>query len=355
MLPTASPSPAPEIDFGNVVVPITDVKPDFRLNLLRGLAPEIGIKSAFGTGFCLDPECSVIATNYHVAAMARPKKIKGDPVVSRYLDSGSEDNHATLNMVYGQPMIYSVKRDLALFVLWKPLRHHHGLAYSTDDLEIGEPVDIYTYPLEGMHAFRTPLRFPGTFQGPVPSGLLVFSYQPIAGKRIAGGASGGIVVDRKGSRIVGILSAVGNSKSPFVEAVPTQSLVDFVSKVQPFLAHRIFPPSTDVPSSPFTGDSFPEWIPPRTDALQRRTEEPDEIKLLRNKAQAAADAMRNMIAVGSFDWGSGKSDPVVVGEEYEIRVIDGGTAVPQVSRRKEGAEGTPYTAFRQRRQRISRG
>ena len=323
VLPTASPSPAPEIDFSNVVVPITDVKPEFRLDLLRGLAPKMGIKAVFGAGFCLDRECSVIATNYHVAAMAHPKKIKGDPVVSRYLDRGSEGDRATLNMVHGQPMIYSVNRDLALLMLWKPLRHHHGLTYSVDEPEIGEPVDIYTYPLEGIRAFRTLLRFPGTFQGPSPSGLLVFSYQPIFGKRIVGGASGGIVVDRKGGQIVGILSTGGDSKSPFVEAVPTQSLLDFVSRVQPFLANRIFPRSADVPTSPFVGDLYREWVPPRADALQPRPEEPDEITLLRKKAQAEGDAMRNFIAIGSFDWGSGNSDPVVVGEEYEVRVIDG--------------------------------
>lgn len=345
LLPTVPPSPAAEIDLSNVIVPITDVKPDFSLNLLRSFVPEVGAKASFGTGFCLDPECSFIVTNYHVAAMARPKKIKGDPVIWRYLDTGSEDDRATLNMAGGQPMIYSVNHDLALFKLWKPLRHHHGLGYSLDELEIGQPVDIYAYPLEGINVFRKLLRFPGTFQGPTQSGLLAFSYQPAGENRISGGASGGIVVDRKSSQIVGILSGAGNSKAPIAVAVPTQSLVEFVSRVQPFLANRIFPSSKEVPPSAFAGDLYPEFVPPHVDALQHRPKEPEDITQLRSKAQTAADAMENFIAVGTFDWGSGNNEPLVAGEQYEIRVIDGEQRFRKYPDGKKELAGLPILHF----------
>src|SRR5271157_4522521 len=75
LLPLVTPSTARYAqDFSKTVVPITELK-------LRGLS----IEGRFGTGFCLDPECRFIGTNYHVAMMARPRKIKGEKVVQRYL------------------------------------------------------------------------------------------------------------------------------------------------------------------------------------------------------------------------------------------------------------------------------
>jgi hypothetical protein len=40
------------------------------------------------TGLCLDPACRFIGTNYHVAMMARPRKIRGERVVQLYLATG---------------------------------------------------------------------------------------------------------------------------------------------------------------------------------------------------------------------------------------------------------------------------
>jgi hypothetical protein len=55
--PPVSPSAiVPAQDFDKTVVPITELK-------LLGL----GIEGEFGTGFCLDPTCRFVATNYHVA------------------------------------------------------------------------------------------------------------------------------------------------------------------------------------------------------------------------------------------------------------------------------------------------
>jgi len=120
-------------DFDKTVVPITELK-------LVGLA----LEGKFGTGFCLDPECRFIGTNYHVAMMARPRKIKGEKVIQRYLATGPEDEGATVNDGPSVgPMKYTVSRDLAIFELRHPLAHHHGVAFSLDDLEFGQEIDIY--------------------------------------------------------------------------------------------------------------------------------------------------------------------------------------------------------------------
>jgi hypothetical protein len=169
-------------------------------------------------------------------------------------------------------------------------------------------------------------RFPATFKAPTTSGLLAFDYQfPVNDANRIKGASGGIVVDRKTEKILGILSETSETTAV---AVPVQALADFVSKVQPFLAQRIFPTnvlsvSADLyPKFMPTPDHNPKFVPSLGDGLQHRPEEPPEVKVLRSKAQLLADGMRNYIAVQSFEWGMGDKESVSEAE-FQVRVIDG--------------------------------
>jgi len=318
-------------DFVESVVPITSVRiiPTAKLGITGRLGPKLDLEAGFGTGFCLDAACRFIVTNYHVAITTRPSKIKHEKIIQQYLATGPADNGATANdFPSGEVFPYVKKRDLAIFELRSPLPHHHGLSFSLDELEVGQEVDIYGYPKGIVNPTRRLTRFPATFKAPTTSGLLAFDYQLSSDKpiRIAG-ASGGIVVDRKTEKIVGIMSETNETTAL---AVPVQSLVDFVSKVQPFLAHRIFPATRNV--SPLSADLYPKFMPaldhypqfvPRGgDGLQHRPEEPHEVSVLREKAQLLADSMRNFIAVQSFAWGSGEREPAAQAE-YEIRVIDG--------------------------------
>jgi hypothetical protein len=314
------PSPAASIqDFSQTVVPISDLKP--RILPGPGLYPRLGVQEYLGTGFCLDPACRFVATCYHVAAGARPHKIKGDKIIKKFLATGPKDDGATLHIVPGEgSMVYNTNRDLAVFELRKPLANHHGITFSADDLEVGQKADIYGYPLEGLNPFRKLLRFPATYSGKTATGLLVFDYKLSGNKGIRLGASGGIVVDRKTQQVVGVLTEGGNSANLLAVAVPIQSLMEFVSKVQPFLARDIFPLMRPVMF--ISADLYPKFVPARAEVLRRRPEEPYEVSLLRKKAQLLADSMRNFIAVQTFAWGSGNKEPA---EEtsYEVRVIDG--------------------------------
>jgi hypothetical protein len=311
-------------DFSEIVVPITSVKitPSLKLGLSGKPGPNLGLEANFGTGFCLDAACEFIATNYHVAVTTLADKIEREKIVQRYFATGPQDEGATPNSIPNLGVFpYATKRDLAIFQLRRSLAHHHGLSFSLDELEVGQEVDIYGYPKGAINPFRKLTRFPAKFKGPTTSGLLAFDYQlssdpPI---RIAG-SSGGIVVDRKTEKIVGILS--GTTEATAV-AVPTQTLVAFVTKVQPFLAQRIFPATKEI--SPVSADIYPKFVPPRSDGLQHRYEEPYEVGVFRQQAQLLADSIRNFIAVQSFAWGSGDSgdnDPDAEAT-YEVRVIDG--------------------------------
>jgi hypothetical protein len=309
-------------DFSEIVVPITSLKitPSLKVGMSGTLDPNLRMEAKFGTGFCLDAACRFIATNYHVAVTARADKIEREKIVQRYFATGPHDQGATPNYIPNQGVFpYATKRDLAILELRRSLPHHHGLTFSLDELEVGQEVDVYGYPKGVINPIRKLARFPAKFKGPTTSGLLAFDYQLSANQpiRIAG-ASGGIVVDRKTKKIVGILS--GTTEAMAV-AVSIQTLVDFVTKVDPFLAKRIFPATKEI--SPVSGDIYPKFVPPRSDGLlQHRPEESYEVGVLRQQAQLLADSIRNFIAVQSFAWGSGDNDPDAEAA-YEVRVIDG--------------------------------
>jgi hypothetical protein len=303
------PSTVSHEDFSETVVPIT------------GLKLRLGIEGTFGTGFCLDAACRFIGTNYHVAALGPLDRIKREKVVQRYLATGPDDEGATVNEgIAVGPMKYTLNRDLAIFELRHALAHHHGLAFSLDDLQVGQRVDIYAYPKEPINPIRELLRFHGSFRGETATGLLAFDYKWSAGEAIHPGASGGIVVDEKTNQIVGVLNAVERSGKAIALAVPIQSLVEFVSKVQPFLAPSIFHSSDRI--SPVSEDLYPKFAPTPLDGLGRRPEEPFEVSALRRKAQLLADSMRNFIAVQTFAWGSGDKGPTAEAA-YEVRMLDG--------------------------------
>ena len=308
-------------DFSEVIVPITSVKitPSVKLGISGKLGAKLDMDANFGTGFCLDAACRFIATNYHVAMTTRAGKIKREKIIQRYLATGPDDEGATANYLPNVGVLaFATKRDLAIFELRRSLPHHHGLTFSLDELEVGQEVDIYGYPKGIIDPIRKLTRFPATFKAPTTSGLLAFDYQLSGDKPIrVRGASGGIVVDRKTEKIVGILSETTEATAL---AVPVQSLADFVSKVQPFLAQSIFPSTKGI--SPISADFYPRFVPSRADVLQHRPEEPAEVKVLRSKAQLLADSMRNFIAVQSFAWGSGDKMPVAVAA-YEVQVLDG--------------------------------
>jgi hypothetical protein len=304
--------------FSETVVPIASIKitPSVKLGISGKLGPKLDVGAYFGTGFCLDLPCRFIATNYHVAVTARPHKIKGEKIIQPYFATGPDDEGATPNFAPNVgPLPYAKKRDLAIFELGRSLPHHHGLTFSLDELQLGQEVDIYGYPRRTIAPIRTLTRFPATFKAPTTSGLLAFDYQLSADEPVRiEGASGGIVVDRKTEKIVGVMSQT-NETTAF--AVPIQTLVDFVSKVKPFLAPKIFPTANEV--SPLSADLYPKFMPrpdlypefvtPRADGLQHRSEEPNEVSMLRQKAQLLADGMRNFIAVQTYEWGRGDKEP----------------------------------------------
>jgi hypothetical protein len=293
-----------------VVFPIADFKP-YVYNLLP-----FNIK--FGTGFCLDRDCRFVGTNYHVAKiMGKYVRIKGEFSAHRYLDSDPQEEGAQeIRIAGGASLKYTPAHDLAIYEMRHPLKHFHGIGFDADELESSAEVDIYAYPFNG-NPKRGLVRWHGKFIGQTPEGLLAFSY---AEGQVRGGASGGIVVDSKTTKIVGILSGIAESKNRIALAVPVKELADFVTRAQPYLQAALFPKTVFV--SPLAADVYAPYVWPRVEGLLQRPAEPAAVVKLRRTAQNLADSMRNFTATQTFAWGHGNREPEVA-EAYETLIVDG--------------------------------
>lgn len=297
------------------VFPITDFKPEIRI-----LAP-LSIK--FGTGFCLDPECRFVGTNYHVAKlMGKYVRIKGVFSAQRYLDSDSDDVGAEdvgISLVGGlkyASIKYNVAHDLAIYEMRRPLKGFRGVAFDADDLENNPEVDIYAYPFNG-NPKRGLVCWHGKFLGKARHGLLAFSYEQ---GRVRGGASGGIVVDSKTKKIVGILSATAEDKDRIAFAVPVKELSNFVARAQPYLQSVLFPKTVFV--SPIATDFYPPYVWPRSEVLTQRDVEPPEVVELRRTAQTLAGSMRYFVATETLAWGRDNREAEAA-DSYETLIVDG--------------------------------
>lgn len=306
----ATPVCAQEFVPEQVVLPIADFKPD-----IKYLAP-ISIK--LGTGFCLDLYCRFIGTNYHVAKiMGKYVRIKGVLSAHRYLDSSPDETGAQyIDLAGGASMRYNPAHDLAIYEMRHPLKKFHGIGFDADDPETGLDVDIYAYPFSGNPKRRL-VSWHGKFIAKTTQGLLAFSYQE---GRVRGGASGGIVVNSKTKKIIGILNGMGQDMDHIAVAVPVKELADFVARAQPYLQTILFPKNVFV--SPVAGDLYPPYVWPRDRGLSQRPAEPPEVIKLRRTARLLANSMRNFTATETFAWGHDNHEPEVT-DAYETLIVKG--------------------------------
>lgn len=293
-----------------VVFPITDFKPDIKHLALLSMK--------FATGFCLDQDCRFVGTNYHVAkVMGKYVRIKGVFSVHRYLDSGPDDAGAQdVDLAGGGSLHYTPAHDLAIYEMQHPLKDFHGIGFEADDLENGQGADIYAYPFV-WNPKRGLVRWHGKFIGKTRQDLLAFSYEE---GRVRAGASGGIVVDSKTKKIVGILNETNEGKDHIAFAVPVKELAEFVAQAQPYLQATLFPKTVFI--SPVATDLYPPYVWPRAEGLRQRPVESPEIVELRHTAEHLAESMRNFIATETFAWGHDNREPEVT-DAYETLIVDG--------------------------------
>jgi hypothetical protein len=274
----------------------------------------------FGTAACLDAKCRYLLTNAHVAMVASPRAIRGDPVVQTLSATGPQDDGAVMEPGGAGEAIYNPLRDIAIYELVKPMKGFQGMPFSLAPLTDGDQVEIVAFPGRtiGMADFyRRLTTWQATYFAENLNGCLLFKYNlSDAGGQIRPGSSGGIVV-RNGA-IVGILRGASDS---IAEAVPVSSLEQFLAKVNPYLHAQLFPEATVV--EPVSLDAFPPWTtaPSTPGVLERRTAEPDDVQRIRAKGQELYDSMKYLMAREFVSWSEG--GPPKMEAEYDLQVRDG--------------------------------
>lgn len=279
-------------------------------------------RTAFGTAACLDAECRYLLTNAHVAMLASPRAIHGDPVVQEFLATGPHDDGAVMEPGGAGAATYNPLRDIAIYELVRPMKGFQGMPFSLEPLTDGEEVEIVGFPGRtiGMADFDRKLTvWQATYFADNLDGCLLFKYKvsDTSGK-IRPGSSGGIVV-RDGA-VVGILRGMLRSDL-IAEAVPISSLEEFLAKVNPYLHAQLFPQATVV--GPASSDAFPPWTtsPSTAGVLERRAAEPDDVQRVRAKAQQLYDSMKYLMARQFVSWSEG--GPPKMEAAYDLQVRDG--------------------------------
>ena len=109
----------------------------------------------FATAACLDAQCRYLLSNAHVAAVASPRSIHGDPVVQKYLATGPGDEGAVMNSDQFGARPYNPSRDIAIYELLKPMKGFEGIPFSLERLVTGDEVDIVAFPGRIIGAAKT--------------------------------------------------------------------------------------------------------------------------------------------------------------------------------------------------------
>lgn len=185
-----------------------------------------------GTAWCLDAQCSLVVTNYHVARFVGDKAVvKGERAIKEWMATGPDDADARPMQLFGETYRLNVVRDLAILQLKKPLLHKgmHGVPFFSGELKAGESVTILGYP-NGMLSRTT-----GRFRAVIDEGTLEFDLDT----PLAPGCSGALILNDH-NEAVGVLFALASSRHTAL-AVPVWSLAEFIKQVNPKLYADLFP------------------------------------------------------------------------------------------------------------------
>jgi len=187
-----------------------------------------------GTAWCLDTECDLMVTNYHVARIGGNRlAVNGIDVADKLMATGADDVDVTTlpTVDEDEKVTGNVVRDLAILRLKAPLSRKgmHGVPLFLGALERDEPVTVLSYPNRKLMVAS------GRFQSIVEKGVLEF----VLDSDLDPGSGGGLILNARGEA-VGILFDIGAGERS-VYAIPIWSLADLVKSAEPQLYADLFP------------------------------------------------------------------------------------------------------------------
>jgi hypothetical protein len=295
------------------------------------------VTNLHGNGICLNGECSVIVTCYHIRAMAGGGHLSiTNAVTKRELLATQNESNETYVRVGGghKTLRYDVASDLLFIQTTKSVHAKSGVLLSYK-AHIGQKVIVVGYDNSGIKTTEAHIVALNAQLAVGPASLtenilLDTSFKP--------GSSGSAVLDENGN-LLGMLCASLTSPEPRLMssrslALPTRTIAEAFLKLDPTLASTIFydipkaeaatlqptvqaDPAIDAPDDP--SPVIPDFSVTRTDV-------PGAVDMLHTKARDRSQSTINFIAKQCLVQGT--RGPIC----HELSMVDG-EKVFNVSRR----------------------
>jgi hypothetical protein len=288
-------------------------------------------KTVEGSGTCIDPHCSVVATAYHVQKMvgrANLGTVGGRTVKVLSLANQSDATKVDVAVAGTKKRLsLNLANDVCFVYSKAAIRRKSGIPYSYK-FHIGQKVDVVGYFQDKLWTKKTVI-IGANVQVMIGDKLAVTEDLVLNGSLFPG-ASGGAVLDDAGNLLGMIIltSTTTTDRLQMSVAIPVTTIARTLVKLDPVLGNSIFKdipqkdsvdPIVDNSSPVLSQDSYvnedvssviPQLSPVFTDV-------PFAVRELQQQAESASQFMNNLVSKQCMVQGNQK--PIC----QEVAIVDG--------------------------------
>ena len=321
------------------------VVPVAHSNLHLSLLPQV--REVHGSGVCIDENCSVVATAYHLQLLAGKGTLSVGVEHTAKVLTLTEENDANISDIRaGKALVsYNVATDIAFVYTKNPIRHKSGAPYSYKAF-VGQPVTIAGY---SKHKYETREAHIIGSNVPLIIGHAQVNENLVLDAFVDPGMAGSGVFDERGN-LLGMVVLTGSIKSRTGDvrscvAIPVANIARALVKLDQPLGSMAFNdiPVAEPPLAPKQYVLFQEGDLPNdtSDVIPTLSavpgDLPNAVEVLRAKAGIASELMVNIIATQCMRQGTQASIC------HEVSVIEGQQRFRKISR--DGTTGDSLRFF----------
>lgn len=313
------------------------------------------VETLYGSGICINQECSVIATACHIQmAAGRGNLAVAGGHTRKVLSLANEsDSNKTDVSVGRKTFFYNIANDVSFVYTRKPVRHKSGISYSYH-YHIGQEVQVAGY----YHGkFTTKEAHIIGADALLEIGTARLRDNIVLDISEKQGQSGSAVLDERG-QLIGMIILTGAVKAKSADitasvALPVRTIAKALVKLDPSLGKSVFDNIAEGEQMPvqrtfevYEDNDSPDDTSPVFPILEAAASDvPDSVARLRAKAAASASLLVNVIAKQCVIERNDKS------KCHEVAIIEGEQIYREIKRKGKLGEAT--TRFPRDKNRVS--
>jgi len=298
------------------------------------------VQQVQGSGICIDPNCSVVATAYHIQMIVGRANLRvGKDHTVKVLSLANESDTDKSDVLVGtQHLTYNAAHDISFVYTNKPITHKSGAPYTYKSY-VGQKVTIAGYYKDKFETREA--RIIGS-NVPLAIGQAQLKENLILDISLKAGTSGSAVLDERGNLLgmivlSGLLRISGGELRTSI-ALPVRTIANALVKLDPVLGTAIFkdmPKEDELESAQSTSMLYQEndlsedassTIPKLSAAA---SEVPNAVGKLRATSGAASTLMVNFVTKQCLAQGTQKSIC------HELSVVDGQQTFREINKKGE--------------------